>query len=301
MKSIQLNRGTLDIPTALEELTEQQRIEAFSLLFQLFTGSITPLQFKSKLLIYITGYKSSRVHVFKSLLILLFRGKEKYYEWQSFQQMRTENIRFNLIRLSQELELLFSMDENKIIPDHYFLDNPFRSSFQCAAYFTRNITVETDITAKEFSDCMDLMFEANNNESEPIQEHCTNKITAILLRIDFKESCTLPFGIRFGMLCWFQSIAYFFHHHPVYSILYNRAKKQSDDDDNKINLGMSETMLYLKKEGYAHSEEMNVVDFFNAQVKSLRDSLSSAIASGMELDKLSAETGLSIYDINRLT
>jgi len=300
MKTFQLNKGTLELPTSMDELTLKQREYAFSLLFQLFAGSITPLQFKAILLIYLTGYKPAKTRQIHELFLFLFR-RQKYEEYMELKAVREDNIQFNLVKLSEQIDLLFTVEDNKIIPDQAFPDNPFRSSFEYSSFFTRNITVETDITAKEFSDCLDLMMEADKHEAGEVRDHCTSKIASILLRIEMKEACMLSFGVRFGVMCWFQSIAYFFRNHPDYSILYNRTKKASDeDDDDKISLGMSETMLYLKKEGYAQSDDMNVIEFFNAQVKSLKDNLLAAISSGMEIDKLSDKTGLSITDINRL-
>jgi hypothetical protein len=100
------------------------------------------------------------------------------------------------------------------------------------------------------------------------------------------------------ILFWFTSIVRFYTEHPVYSILFSGRKT---DKEEKIHLGANETALYLAKEGYGDPETMNLNDYFDAQVKALKDSISHALAAGAKIEQIAQKTGMSLTIINKLT
>jgi hypothetical protein len=99
--------------------------------------------------------------------------------------------------------------------------------------------------------------------------------------------------VRFGILCWFTGIVQYYQTHPVYGILFSARTNEGDSDsDGKIRIGMNEVALFLQKEGYGNPWSMNLNDYFDAPVQSLRDSIRSAPASGARPDEIARKTGL---------
>lgn len=282
MKTIQLNKGTLNLPSAWEDLTPKQTEFTFRQLIRLYSGELLPFQFQLALLVEFTGYKPSK----------------KYFKKKA--EDVKENINFNLIQLAEQINFAFTIQGNKILPNNDFKKNPFQFIDSESPYFNRHITVDTNITAKQFSDCLDLLTAYGATDDVDVKQHCLYKLFSVLYQYSMLYACSFPVEVAFGVLCWFTGIASFFQQHPVYSVLFNRDKKEEDDPD-KINLGMNEIILYLKKEGYADAENLSVIDFFNAQIKSLKDSISHALGSGIKEDELSIQTGISITNIQRLS
>ena len=63
---------------------------------------------------------------------------------------------------------------------------------------------------------------------------------------------------------------------------------------------MNEVCLYLQKEGYGLTDHMTINDYFDAQIKSLKDSISRATAEGAKIENIAQSTGLSLYQIEQL-
>lgn len=314
MKTIKLNKGSINLPEKWEDLTEKQVPFVFRELMRLFAKEITPLDFQCNLLCEFTGYKAKKrtgfwykfKRFFFELIYICLHGSKKYHAMLDLEQMQYENVQINLIALAKELNFAFKLDGLNIDCDYKFLYNPFRYlQFGVkipipTPYFNRNITIETNIKAREYADCFDLLTALSDNVDPVIQHHLMAKIFSILYGISIDEALKQAPEVLFGVQYWFSSIVLFFQKHPVYSILYSSENKE-DDTANKIKLGQAETLLYLKKEGYHGIEDMNIVDFFNAQLKSLKDCISKALGAGMEIEKLSQETGISIYNLERLS
>lgn len=305
MKKIQLNKGVLELPDCWEDLSENQCIFVFGLLMQLFDGKITYSQCQLEMLLFFTGYKQSKSTRLRSGFIYtvlwiyyrVLRGKKDYlYIIKSDNEIQ-ENIRFNLIRLSEQLTFAFFIKGYQINPNYYFKHNPFPS--YCKVYFNRDITVETDITAKQYTDCIDIIRAYYATDKQLIKDHCLVKLASVLTRKAADKVLEMPKEVLFGLMFWFTGITKYFREDPDYSILFSKDRSESEEN-NKIDLGASEILLFLEKEGYSFIENKNLIDFFNAQLKALKDSVSFALASGMKIEKLSQKTKLSIVDINRL-
>ena len=280
MKTIQLNKGSINLPDCWEDLTEKQVLFVFRMLPSLFAGQITPFEFQLQLLAEFTGYKPKR-------------------KFRKYDSETRENIQFNLIKLAEQLNFVFRLEDNKIIPIYDFKRNPFGSA--SPVYFNRDVTIETNITAKQYSDCVDLLGAMHASDDVKVAEKCLVKLSAVLCDCTESEARKMPPEFLFGMMYWFTGVYHFFREHPIFGILYNGSENADSSADDKINLGMSEVILYLEKEGYAFVEDKNLIDFFNAQIKALKDSIGKAIGSGAKLEDIAARTGLSIYNIERLT
>lgn len=280
MKIIPLNKSSLSLPECWEDLTEKQVFFVFRLLPLLFAGMLTPFEFQLKLLMEITGYKPRR-------------------KFSEYDEETKETIQFNLIKLAEQLNFIFRLEDNKIIPLYEFRQNPFRQL--SPVYFNRDVTVETNITAKQYSDCVDLLGAMHASDDKTVAEKCTVKLVAVLCDRPESEVRKMAPEFLFGMMYWFTGVYRFFREHPVFGILYNRSEGDEPDDSDKINLGMSEVILYLEKEGYAFVEDKNLIDFFNAQIKALKDSISKAVANGAKPEDIAARSGMSMYNLTRLT
>jgi len=270
----------------VNDLSEKQKRLAFRLLLQLLAQKITPFDFQTTMLIKL-GYKPKR---------------------------KDELGRHFFIIVAENLNLLFKIIGNEIIIDYDFSENPFphlpdETFGQHIPTFTRNFTIDTNITSRQFADCLDYLFEFTKittdtsspedmKQTSELRLHLLSKIAETLYKIDYDTAKKIPFEILFAIQMWFTGINIFFHRHPIYSVLFRNNK---DDDKEKITLGMSETLLHLQKEGYSNIEEMNVIDFFNAQIKSLKDNLNHAKAEGAKLEDIAKQTHLDFDTINKLT
>jgi len=305
MKTIKLKRTTINLPECWEDLKGDQVVFAFHELARLLTLEITPFQFQLNMLIKITGYKPAKKSgfwfrtkwFFRLAWLMIFRN-ERYKEIIQHRADTQEIIEFNLIQLAEHITFAFTLQDNKIVPNYDFKRNPFDSS--APVYFNRDVTVETNITAKQYVDCMDLLQAFNQTDKDYVRIICLRKIMETLYGFNTRAILRLPAEIPFGVMFWFTGIVKFFREHPVYSVLYDRAEGD-EPDESKINLGMSETLLFLEKEGYSFVQDKNVIEFYDAQVKALKDSVNNALGSGITKDELAKRTGLSIKNINRLS
>ena len=110
MKTIQLNKSSLELPDCWEDLSYKEKIFTFGILAELFVGNLTPEIARLKMLIEYTGYRPSWIDLFREAL-------KKDTE-------QREIINFNLLKLSEELNFAFTVEENRIIPNYVFKRNP---------------------------------------------------------------------------------------------------------------------------------------------------------------------------------
>jgi hypothetical protein len=107
-------------------------------------------------------------------------------------------------------------------------------------------------------------------------------------------------SVKFGIILWFTGIVKHYTEHPIYGLLF-KSEKHPDESGNKIHLGMNEINLTLQKEGYGKPDNMNLNDYFDAQVKFLKDLINRALAEGVKPEKLSQKTGIPLSTINKLS
>jgi hypothetical protein len=304
MKTIQLNKkNTLELPETWEDLSFKNKIFTFGILSELIANRITPDIARLKMLIQYTGYKPSGWKLFKEA----FKKK---------QTDERETINFNLFRLSEMLNFAFTIEGNVITPNHRFTTSPvpfikIGKKRYFGRHFELNITANTDITAREFADCFDLLAAQQNLSDDLLKEQCANQLIAILYpKIQnyrqnqgsdhAKQISRLAPEIKFGILFWFMGIVKFYQEHEIYRLLFERSKKGEQTSD-KISLGMNEIILSLKKEGFGEPENITVNDYFDAQIKYLKDTINKAISEGVKKDKLAQSTGIPLHVINKLS
>ena len=65
MKTIQLNKSSVELPDCWEDLSYKEKIFTFGILSELFAGTITPEIARLKMLIEYTGYRPSWIQLIK--------------------------------------------------------------------------------------------------------------------------------------------------------------------------------------------------------------------------------------------
>ena len=305
MKTIYLNnKSTIPLPDSWEDLNHNQKLFAFEILSRVMMGDLKtePHVGLVKLLIKFTGYKPSKK----------FNNSDPDSE-----EPTRDIINSNLLRLAEQIKFIFTINETDktIFPEYCFRTNPFPvirmgiKRYQ-GKRFELDITAKTDITAREFVDCYDLLSALNSLEGEDNKQECINQICAILYPANDNYTQNMVSGhnrrmnrlnpwLKFGIIYWFTGIVKFYTGHPTYSILFS-GKSDSNNGEEKIKLS-SEIVLMLQREGYGVPENMNLNDYFDAQVKHLKDVISKAIAGGLTVYQLSEKTGIDIATINKLS
>jgi hypothetical protein len=230
--------------------------------------------------------------------------------------LQREIIHLNLLKLSEELNFAFIVEENRIVPNHLFKKNPVafvkigRNRYW-GKRFEIDLIARTDITAREFSDCFDIFASMQGELTEEDQHDCINQICAILFPKYADYNTNLISGhqlqmrrvnpsLKFGIILWFTGIVKFYQKHPVYGLLF-KSENHPEDSGNKIHLGMNEIAITLQKEGYGMSETMKLNDYFDAQVKYLKDMINRALAEGVKPEKLSEKSGIPLSTIQKLS
>ena len=302
MKAIQLNQSTIDLPDCWEDLSYKEKIFTFGILSELFAGTLTPEIARLKMLIEYTGYKPSWIQLFREALK---KDKEQ-----------REIIHLNLLKLSEELNFAFTVEDNRILPNYVFKKNPIacikigRNRFT-GRRFEIDAICRTNITAREFSDCFDIFASMQGDLADADRYDCINQIVAILFPQSNDYHANLISGhhwkmryvhptIKFGIIFWFTGIVRYYTEHPVYGLLF-KSEKRPTESGNKIHLGMNEIVLTLKKEGYGSPETMNLNDYFDAQIKWLKDSINKALADGVKADRIAEKTGIPLSTIQKLS
>jgi hypothetical protein len=64
---------------------------------------------------------------------------------------------------------------------------------------------------------------------------------------------------------------------------------------------MNEIAITLQKEGYGMPETMKLNDYFDAQMKYLKDMINRALADGVKPEKLSEKSGIPLSTIQKLS
>lgn len=230
-----------------------------------------------------------------------------------------EIIDLGLLRLAGTIDFVYRIDtENKkIIPQYAFHKNPFPvilingKKYDGKRLYIDVIAV-TNITARCFVDTLDILMLMEKMTSRDDKNICINRICAILYpaisdhrenmlsATHIEEMKKLDPAIKFGVVYWFTGVVNMFREHETYSVIFDRIK-DNRESGAKISIGMNEIALFLKKEGYGDPENMNLIDYFDAQVKALKDYISQAIACGVKISDIAQKTGVPLHTIDKLS
>lgn len=301
MQHIKLNKGAvIELPedwTEIRDLTV--RLRAFERLSQMLQGGMTPFEWQLQTLFDLTGYKPSR------------RTRRALKQGRP-----VEEIAYNLIRLAELLDFAFSIEEKEsggqIIRLNYAMnDCPFPAlpgwkgkETYTPPVFWRSYTIQTNLKAGQYAEATELLLAASEeNIGEEERLHYLRRMMCVLYQTETMPD-TVPYAVMLAVSIWLTGIMQFWQHHPDYSVLYETTRtngaEETNISDDHISLGLREVILELQERGHRDAKEMLLPDFFDAQVKMLRDKLQEAKAQGVKLPDLVQKTGIPLHNVNRL-
>lgn len=294
MITIQGKKRPISIPSSWEELAPWQYVFTITKLLQLISRQLSLFDFRIALMLCYTGYRPKQFRIFP------------------ISPEEQEIIHFNLVRISEQITFPLRKKNESLEINNLFLKNPIpfvriRRKKYRGKRFDVGVVIRTDITAKNFSDALDTAKAFAETQSE----ECLNTLCAILypkhedharnmLSDHHKKFSRVGYDVRFGILIWFTGIVEYFSTHPDYKILF----QNNTESEDKITLGMSETIMHLVLVGFGSKQEMentNVVDYFDLQIKSLKQTIAEARGNGAKTEDIAKHTRMSYSLIEKLS
>lgn len=295
MKTIQGVIHPILLPECWEDLTPEQYIYTVSRLLELMAHQCTLVDFRISLLLKYTAYHPS-------------------IRFRPLKPETKQVINDNLVRLAELITFPLRAGQNGSEVNNSFRRNPLpeiriRKKVYKGKQFDIGIVLRTDITAREFADAFDSV----RAFAETRSEECLNTLCSILYPAmpdhlhnmnsgHHRELIRVNYAVRYGILIWFTGIVQYFTEHPVYRILF--AGEQEEGDSGRISLGMGETIMHLSLSGFGSKTEMeniNLVDYFDLQVKSVKKMIADARAQGAKTEDIARHTRLSYNLIEKLS
>lgn len=282
MRTVQLNKGTIDLPTDWTEVAPKLRIKGFELLAGVITGAIDPFVWQVTMLQFITGYRPSWRHQDGSDIII-------------------ENLR----RLAELLTFAFTVQDDGHIELNYDMhDCPVQlfGKKGIQPHFIRNRIIETNLTAGMYADSLQLLQELHDEDNTAEdRQYYMHKLARILWRVETNACVPEPTpGELLAVTVWFTGVALFFQRHNVYSVLFE-TNSATEKPEDYISLGVQEIILELAANGRPDARDMDLLEFFDAQIKMLKDRISDAKANGTSTADLVRKTGLPLNTVLRLS
>lgn len=303
MKDIMLCDGSmLHLPTEWGELTQEQTLRSMELLPLVFAGQMTPFDFQLEMLLIITRYKPDRRRLWRRLrrAWLWLTNPVEAMAQKELDRLRSEYVTCNLVRMAECLNFAFELNGSELKLNYYFTDNPFADMIKGAARFTRRMTVETNMTARQFSDGVNLLSNLKSDDTPDFHTHILRRLSAVMYNLEYDDTEGLPMAVLFGTSLWFTGVVQYFKEHPVYGMLFRRSTTATAGSDSAFNLGMGEVILSLEKAGYHNVAEMNLLEFMDAQIKLIKDNVAKAAAEGVKAGEIASRSGLSVADVIKM-
>jgi hypothetical protein len=291
MKKIPTHKGDIELPEDWMDLTEKQRRKGFELLAMVMAGALDPFDWQLLMLQMITGYKPGKV----------FRSNDRAYGLT----LVRDNILDNLRRLAESLDFAFSIEEENIRINYEMRDCPFElfKGLGVQPHFVRDRLVETNLTAGIYADATQIMSMVNDEENtDEDRQYYMSKLARVLWRVELNAHAPEPTPVELlAVTVWFTGVALFFQEHDIYSVLFDTPSGGQVQSEGHISLGVQEIILELEKAGHRDVRNMGLLEFFDAQVKLLKDRIADAKSGGTTIADIVKKTGLSINTVSRLS
>lgn len=291
MKHIKTSGKDLLLPEDWMELPEKQRRKGFELLAAVMAGALDPFEWQLHMLIEITGYKPSRA---TRLAILGYK-----------QHTVRDTVIENLRRLAECLDFAFSIEENKVQIKYDMHDCPFElfKGKGVQPHFIRDRLIETNLTAGIYAEATQILSMVNDKDNDDDDRlYYMSKLAKTLWRVETNAHAPEPTPVELlAVTVWFTGVALFFQEHEIYSVLFDAVKSEKEKSEDYISLGVQEIILELETAGHRDVRNMGLLDFFDAQVKLLKDRIADAKSGGSSIADIVKKTGLSINTITRLS
>ena len=291
MRRIQTSGNDLYLPEDWMELSEVHRRKGFELLAAVMAGAMDPFEWQLKMLIEITGYKPSRAT----------RRAVLGYKQHTVRDTVIENLR----RLAECLTFAFSIEEDKIQINYEMRDCPFElfKKIGVQPHFIRERLIETNLTAGIYADATQILSMINDEENiDEDRLYYMEKLAHVLWRVELNAHAPEPTPAELlAVTVWFTGVALFFQEHDTYSVLFDTTSSGSAKSADHISLGVQEIILELETTGHRDVRNMGLLEFFDAQIKLLKDRIADAKSGGSSIADIVKKTGLSINTISRLS
>ena len=290
MKRILTSGKDLLLPEDWMEISEKQRRKGFELLALVMAGALDPFEWQLHMLIEITGYKPSRAT----------RRALSGYKQHTVRDTVIENLR----RLAECLDFAFSIEDNKVQIKYDMHDCPFElfKGKGVQPHFIRDRLIETNLTAGIYAEATQLLSMVNDKDNDDDDRlYYMSKLAKTLWRVEMNAHAPEPTPVELlAVTVWFTGVALFFQEHDIYSVLFDSVKSEKEKSEDHISLGVQEIILELETTGHRDVRNMGLLDFFDAQIKLLKDRISEAKSGGSSVADIVKKTGLSINTVTRL-
>jgi len=291
VKRIQTSGKDLLLPEDWMEISEKQRRKGFELLALVMAGALDPFEWQLHMLIEITGYKPSRAT----------RRAILGYKQHTVRDTVIENLR----RLAECLDFAFSIEDNKVQIKYDMHDCPFElfKGKGVQPHFIRDRLIETNLTAGIYAEATQILSMVNDKDNDDDDRlYYMTKLAKTLWHVEMNARVSEPTPVELlAVTVWFTGVALFFQEHDTYSVLFDAVKSEKAKSEDYISLGVQEIILELETAGHRDVRNMGLLDFFDAQVKLLKDRIADAKSGGSSIADIVKKTGLSINTITRLS
>ena len=283
MLSVKLHNNTLSLPDSWEDLTPVEYIKILHILNTEYFRSVAQL----KILYMLTGYKISRKNLTTEKRDIINNNLRNLASLITFpfgdgiinHNLKRNPIPFIRIGLRKIHGLKFDIGE-----------------------FTK-----TNITAIQFADAYELAKDYQNTSSQESLYLLTailypgKRIHSEVIHSDYASKFkNVDIAILKGVHFWFTSVIRYFMDDEIYGLLF---KGEQIKDEDYISLGMKETILGLSEKGYGDIDKvssLNVLDFFDLQIKNLKQIIQDALAKGAKTENIAKELNINYSTIMRL-
>ena len=291
MKRIKTSGKDLLLPEDWMELPEKQRRKGFELLAAVMAGAMDPFEWQLYMLVEITGYKPSRAT----------RRALFGYKQHTVRDTVIENLR----RLAECLDFAFTIEDNEVKIKYEMHDCPFDlfKGKGVQPHFVRDRLIETNLTAGIYAEATQILSMVNDKDNDDADRmYYMTKLAKTLWRVEMNAHAPEPTPVELlAVTVWFTGVVLFFQEHDIYSVLFDSTGSDKSKSEDYISLGVQEIVLELETTGHRDVRNMGLLEFFDAQIKLLKDRIAEAKSGGSSVADIVKKTGLSINTITRLS
>lgn len=291
MKRIKTSGKDLLLPEDWMELSEKQRRKGFELLAAVMANAMDPFEWQLYMLVEITGYKPSRAT----------RRALFGYKQHTVRDTVIENLR----RLAECLDFAFTIEDNEVKIKYEMHDCPFDlfKGKGVQPHFVRDRLIETNLTAGIYAEATQILSMVNDKDNDDADRmYYMTKLAKTLWRVEMNAHAPEPTPVELlAVTVWFTGVVLFFQEHDIYSVLFDNTSSGSSKSEDYISLGVQEIVLELETTGHRDVRNMGLLEFFDAQIKLLKDRIAEAKSGGSSVADIVKKTGLSINTITRLS
>ena len=291
MKRIKTSGKDLLLPEDWMELSEKQRRKGFELLAAVMANAMDPFEWQLYMLVEITGYKPSRAT----------RRALSGYKQHTVRDTVIENLR----RLAECLDFAFTIEDNEVKIKYEMHDCPFDlfKGKGVQPHFVRDRLIETNLTAGIYAEATQILSMVNDKDNDDADRmYYMTKLAKTLWRVEMNAHAPEPTPVELlAVTVWFTGVVLFFQEHDIYSVLFDSTGSDKSKSEDYISLGVQEIVLELETSGHRDVRNMGLLEFFDAQIKLLKDRIAEAKSGGSSVADIVKKTGLSINTITRLS